>query len=160
MWVICLCDSPHFHLQPGTWSPKSASQGSLEVSVPVDDFFWTRSAKNFAIPVEFLKLQDILVGSLEHFLFSHILGTIIPTEHFSEGWQKTTNQPKFATPTNSNANLKDRSRLQSEADVPLQPCQVFGLWQKFRSQMQMVIPTITIDISLLLYIKRDIYIYI
>ena len=32
----------------------------------------------------------ILVGGLEHFLFSHILGIIIPIDHFSEGFKPPT----------------------------------------------------------------------
>ena len=36
-----------------------------------------------------------LVGGLEHFLFSHILGTIIPTDFhiFAEGWLN--HQPEY-----------------------------------------------------------------
>ena len=44
----------------------------------------------------FQHIQDILVGGLEHFLFSHILGIIVPIDsYFSEGFKPPTSIEDF-----------------------------------------------------------------
>jgi len=53
------------------------------------------AVKEQLVAVQELRVHESLVGGLEHFLFFHILGIIIPTDfHIFQRGRSTTNQVK------------------------------------------------------------------